>query len=125
MPTQSDTFRGEPCGFENCRSRTFHVDSDGRTYCHRGHQVEGQILTQTEDFGPGGSQRPGASKRTRKRDSQERERVSLTLTGTKATELYLQCFQLVLWKQVSWLVKVKGYPGELQVGRDRCSCEPI
>lgn len=109
-----ETFRSEPCGIENCRSTKFHKASDGFTYCHRGHQVEGEILTQVEDYGVGGSL-PGASKKTRKKDVERQEKVSLTLSGSEALQLYLQCFQLVLRHQVKWLVKVKGYPEDLEV----------
>lgn len=37
-----------------------------------------------------------------------------TLSGSDARELYLQCFQLVLWKQCHWLVEVKKLPAELE-----------
>lgn len=115
MSDVRETFRGDPCGVENCRSTRFHVDSDGRTYCHRGHQVEGQIATQQEEFGVGGSQRPGTARKSRKKDERQREKASVTLEGPKAVELYLQCFQLVMRKQVHWLIKVKDYPKELEV----------
>lgn len=34
--------------------------------------------------------------------------------GRDAIQLYLQCYQLILWKQTHWLVTVKGYPKELE-----------
>lgn len=37
------------------------------------------------------------------------------LSGGDAKELYLQCYQLVLWKQCHWLVTSLGLPEELQV----------
>lgn len=36
------------------------------------------------------------------------------LAGREATELYLQCYQLILWKQCFWLVRERGFPGELE-----------
>lgn len=45
---------------------------------------------------------------------EEKERVQTILSGREAQELYLQCYQLVLWKQCSWLVNVKGFPTELE-----------
>lgn len=36
------------------------------------------------------------------------------LSGNDARELYLQCYQLILWKQCHWLVNVKGFPKELE-----------
>lgn len=37
------------------------------------------------------------------------------LTGSEAKELYLQCYQLILWKQCHWLVTALGLPEELRV----------
>ena len=36
------------------------------------------------------------------------------LAGREARELYLQCYQLILWKQCFFLVSVKGFPKELE-----------
>ncbi len=41
--------------------------------------------------------------------------IVVDLEGAQAVELYLQCYQLVLWKQAYWLVHNKGYPPELEV----------
>ena len=38
----------------------------------------------------------------------------LVLHGPKAFELYLQAYQLILWKQCHWLVHTKGFPAELE-----------
>jgi RNA polymerase I-specific transcription initiation factor RRN7 len=40
--------------------------------------------------------------------------VNLLLRGRDATELYLQCYQLILWKQVQWLINSMGFPSELE-----------
>lgn len=45
---------------------------------------------------------------------QQKERVETILSGTEARELYLECYQLILWKQCHWLVNVKGFPKELE-----------
>lgn len=37
------------------------------------------------------------------------------VSGTDAIQLYLQCTQLILWKQAYWLIHTKGYPEELLV----------
>lgn len=42
----------------------------------------------------------------------------VALTGKKAFEHYLLCFQLVLWKQVHWLIHTKHLPNELEVSHD-------
>jgi RNA polymerase I-specific transcription initiation factor RRN7 len=53
-------------------------------------------------------------KKSRKK-REEKERVETVLRGSDARELYLQCYQLILWKQCHWLVTVKGFPKELEV----------
>ena len=35
--------------------------------------------------------------------------------GQQALELFLRCYQLILWKQAHWLVAEKGHPAELEV----------
>ena len=52
------------------------------------------------------------SKSRKKRE--EKERVVRILSGREAKELYLQCYQLILWKQCYWLITVKGLPKELE-----------
>lgn len=37
------------------------------------------------------------------------------MSGRDALELYLSCYQLILWKQCHWLVNVKGFPDELEI----------
>jgi RNA polymerase I-specific transcription initiation factor RRN7 len=49
-----------------------------------------------------------------RKKGEEKERIRTVLTGRDATELYLQCYQLILWKQCFWLVSVKGFPKELE-----------
>lgn len=44
----------------------------------------------------------------------QKEKVELVFSGRAATELFLQAYQLVLWKQVAWLVGVKNLPAELE-----------
>lgn len=41
-------------------------------------------------------------------------RVYVVTRGKEAKELYLQCYQLILWKQCFWLVHQKGFPTELE-----------
>lgn len=40
--------------------------------------------------------------------------MQTVLSGREATELYLQCYQLILWKQCYWLINVKGFAKELE-----------
>lgn len=99
--------RGESCTEEGCRARKFYIE-DGKKFCQRGHEQFGFTQTQQDedDWNAQGK------KSRRKRE--EKERVETVLSGSEARELYLQCFQLVLWKQCWWLVNVKGFPRELE-----------
>ncbi|CZR62368.1 related to polymerase I core factor (CF) subunit [Phialocephala subalpina] len=99
--------RGESCTEEGCRARKFYIE-DGKKFCQRGHEQFGFTQTQQDedDWNAQGK------KSRRKRE--EKERVETVLSGSEARELYLQCYQLILWKQCHWLVNVKGFPKELE-----------
>lgn len=100
--------RGDPCTFPNCRSSQYFEDN-GKRYCRKyGHEQEGYISVQADedDFNTQG-------RKTRLKRP-EAIRVAPVWTGEKALSLFLQCYQLILRKQVSWLVNVKGYPVELE-----------
>ena len=43
-----------------------------------------------------------------------KEKVQILYSGEDATNLYLECYQLILWKQCHWLVNAKGFPPELE-----------
>jgi len=45
----------------------------------------------------------------------QKEKVEKVLSGREAIDHYLQCYQLILWKQVYWLINAKGFPPELEV----------
>ncbi|KAJ2902579.1 uncharacterized protein MKZ38_000340 [Zalerion maritima] len=94
---------GERC--EECGARKWYQES-GHRYCQRGHRLEGfiEVALENEDgFGEitTKSQRSIAPKEEKKRQKRKGNR----LTGRRARELYLECFQLVLRKQVSTLRK--------------------
>lgn len=59
-----------------------------------------------EDFGQKG--------KVSRKEKQIKERVKRVLTGQPARDLYLECLQLVLREQISWLVTVKGHKPELE-----------
>lgn len=99
--------RDESCTEEGCRARKFYI-SDGKKFCQRGHEQYGFTQTQQDedDFNNQG-------KKTRKK-KEESEKIETVFSGKEARELYLCCWQLVLWKQVHWLVNVKKFGGELE-----------
>ncbi|PQE33260.1 hypothetical protein CJF32_00003798 [Rutstroemia sp. NJR-2017a WRK4] len=91
---------GESCIEEGCRARKFYIE-DGKKFCQRGHEQ-----TDEDDWNSQG-------KKSRKR-KEENEHVEKVFGGQDATDLYLQCYQLILWKQTHWLVTVQKFPPELE-----------
>lgn len=106
--------RRPQCAQDNCGSRRFHLDDDGFTYCDQGHQQSDAGLVVSQDTGE-----MVVTGRTSKRkvesdaESAATTRVS-GFTGTKAFEHYVLCLQLVLRKQLRWLIDVQGFPEELE-----------
>ncbi|CAG8960949.1 hypothetical protein HYFRA_00002487 [Hymenoscyphus fraxineus] len=99
--------RGDSCTEEGCRSRKYYLEN-GRKFCQRGHEQAGFTQTQQDedDWNTQG-------KKSRKQREQK-ERVERILSGQDAIDLYLQCYQLILWKQCNWLVNEKRFPSELE-----------
>ncbi|KAK3905449.1 hypothetical protein C8A05DRAFT_41616 [Staphylotrichum tortipilum] len=91
--------RGETCA--ECPARRWYLEN-GRRYCENGHQVEGYVqfdVDEEDNFGKMGKVA------RRKKDH---------LAGNAARELFLECLQLLVRKQVGWLVKGKGLHPELE-----------
>lgn len=103
--------RGETCA--DCPARRWYLE-DGFRYCENGHQVEGYVqfdIDADDNFGKSG--------KTVRKKKAERETEHKHLSGNEAKELYLECLQLLLRKQVAWLITRKGIYAELeQVCRD-------
>lgn len=99
--------RGEACTYEGCPAKRYYI-ADGKRFCKHGHEQEGfrQVQRDEDDFNSQG--------RITRRKREERERVNRVFSGREATQLFLQCYQLVLWKQVKWLIDMKGLPSELE-----------
>jgi RNA polymerase I-specific transcription initiation factor RRN7 len=100
-------FKGPPCGIENCPSTRYHYEG-GRKICRRGHEHEGFQIGE-EEFVVGSSQ----GQRTRA-VKEKQEKITRVLKGRRALELFLQCYQLILWKQCHSLVHDKGFPDDLE-----------
>lgn len=98
--------KGQTC--EQCPSKRWYSE-DGRRYCDRGHEIEGFVEHDFED--ENGFGQTGAVARKKK---EVREKVQRMLSGNASRELYLQCLQLVLRKQLFWLVNDRGLPAELE-----------
>ncbi|KAG9231397.1 60S ribosomal protein L40 [Amylocarpus encephaloides] len=100
--------RDEKCTEEVCRSRKYYLE-DGKKFCQRGHEQAGFTQTQEDED----DWKAGGKKSLKRRE--EKQRVQRLLSGREATDLYLQCYQLILWKQCYWLIHEKNYPPELEV----------
>ncbi|CDM26542.1 hypothetical protein DTO006G1_3297 [Penicillium roqueforti] len=95
------------CGQEGCRETRYYLDN-GLWYCRRGHLQEGvQVAEDAADFGNLG--------KTHRVKRETREKVSKTLRGRPAYTLFLQTYQLILWKQCHALVHEHGFPEELEL----------
>ena len=98
--------RGETCS--ECPARRWYLEN-GRRYCENGHQVEGYVqfdIDEDDNFGKSG--------RVARKKKEARQAERKHLAGNEARELYLECLQLLLRKQVLWLVRKKGFHPELE-----------
>ncbi|KAK4156227.1 hypothetical protein C8A00DRAFT_30925 [Chaetomidium leptoderma] len=98
--------RGETCS--DCPARRWYLEN-GRRYCENGHQVEGYVqfdIDEDDNFGKSG--------RVARKQKIARRRERKHLAGNEARELYLECLQLLLRKQVLWLVRTRGLHPELE-----------
>ncbi|PGH16823.1 ubiquitin-60S ribosomal protein L40 [Helicocarpus griseus UAMH5409] len=94
------------CGQDGCLETRYYLEN-GLWFCRRGHQQEGrQVIVDDDDFGTQG--------RIVRRKRERAERVSKTYHGPQAYQLFLEAYQLLLWKQCHALVVGKGMPAELE-----------
>lgn len=96
---------GETCTTTGCRSRSYYI-ADGKRVCKsHGHVQEGftQIAQDEDDFGTQG-------KRTRRKKDAV-EKVKQVFEGKQALVLWCEVVQLVLRRQVKWVIE-EGYAGE-------------
>lgn len=99
--------KGEPC--PDCGRRKWRIESGLRFCRHCGHQAEGFIQYDVED-----DVLPGQRVEVARKQKDVRERERKHLSGQKGKELYLEALQLVLRRQVSWLVRDKGVIPQLE-----------
>lgn len=105
--------RGPACSHDNCGSRRLHLSDDGFTYCDQGHQQSEtgpQISTDTGELVQIGR----ASRIKVDSDAESTASRVSGFSGPKAFEHYLLCLQLVLRKQLRWLIDVQHLPEELE-----------
>lgn len=117
---------GERC--DECRAKRWYAES-GLRYCQNGHRIEvgrtknnhrslailltpdlqGYVefdIDEEDNFGQQG--------KIVRKERDKREKTTKHLSGNAARELYLECLQLILRKQIWWLVHSKGLPDKLE-----------
>ncbi|KAF3767697.1 hypothetical protein M406DRAFT_254939 [Cryphonectria parasitica EP155] len=97
---------GERC--DECRAKRWYLES-GFRYCENGHRIEGFVevdIDEEDNFGQTG--------RISRKEREVKEKATRHLAGNEARELYLECLQLVLRRQVWWLVHERRLPAELE-----------
>ena len=94
-------------GCDLCGSTRFRI-IDGITYCAEGHEQAGgqQVADDAEEYGTQG-------KRTIARRDKSKVKTSRIYRGHKAYKLFLQAYQLIVWKQCYALIHQKDLPPEL------------
>lgn len=103
-----DYVKGEVCGIDNCRVRQYYVE-DGLWFCKNGHRKEGRVQIGEDDGGIQGSQ----ARVTRKAKEVVEKPVS-RLQGKEAFKLYLRCYQLIIQRQIHWLIHAQNFPTEIE-----------
>ncbi|KAK3703865.1 hypothetical protein LTR37_014188 [Vermiconidia calcicola] len=105
--------KAEPCAHENCGSRRFYIGDDGYTYCDQGHQQSERGTVIAEDTGE--LVTLGRKSKRKDSDAESTTTKASTFSGADAFEHHLLCIQLVLRKQLRWLIDVQKLPQELEM----------
>ncbi|KAI1127186.1 hypothetical protein F5Y10DRAFT_243345 [Nemania abortiva] len=94
---------GERC--DECGARQWFAQ-DALRYCRNGHRLEGFANHEADEdaFGTQG--------RVTRKKKEARRKVAVKLSGDEGRELYLEVLQLVLIRQVRWLVDARGFPDD-------------
>ncbi|KAK0735872.1 hypothetical protein B0T21DRAFT_402503 [Apiosordaria backusii] len=98
---------GQTCS--ECPARRWYLE-DGMRFCENGHRVEGYIQFDVDHEGDGF----GSMGKTLKAKKEKRQKTKQQLSGNEAKELYLECLQLILRKQLQWVIKEKRFNGEIE-----------
>jgi RNA polymerase I-specific transcription initiation factor RRN7 len=95
----------------NCKTRLWQI-IDGRRVCQNGHVQEGdlEVGEDEDDFVPSQRRLDLPSQRSKTQEQKE----GVILYGVDGHGLYMQCVQLLLRKQVKWLIEEKRAPVELE-----------
>ncbi|KAI1142116.1 hypothetical protein F5Y05DRAFT_369724 [Hypoxylon sp. FL0543] len=96
---------GERC--DDCGARQWYAQ-DAIRYCRNGHRLEGFAEHEADEdaFGTQG--------KVSRKKKEPKKKIAVKLSGDEGRELYLEILQLVLMKQVRWLVREKGFPEDFE-----------
>ncbi|KAI0111983.1 hypothetical protein F4814DRAFT_376095 [Daldinia grandis] len=104
--TKYHRFRGgERC--DECGARQWYAQ-DAIRYCRNGHRLEG--FAQHE----GDEDAFGTQGKVSRKKKEPKKKVAVKLAGDEGRELYLEVLQLILLRQVWWLVQEKGFPEDFE-----------
>ncbi|KAL4789469.1 hypothetical protein BDV19DRAFT_374058 [Aspergillus venezuelensis] len=95
----------EACGQEGCRETRYFLDN-GHWFCRRGHQQAGTQAVEDETFGTQG--------KISRVKVQAAEKIQKKYRGQQAHRLFLDTYQLILWKQCHALVNTRGFPPQFE-----------
>nr|CDP26956.1 Putative protein of unknown function [Podospora anserina S mat+] len=101
---------GQTCS--ECPAKKWYLDN-GMRFCQNGHRVErpqGYVQFDVDQEGDGF----GSMGKTLTVKKEKREKPKQQLSGNEGRKLYLECLQLILRKQLRWLIKEKRLNGELE-----------
>lgn len=102
--------RGEHCS--DCKARKWYLEN-GFRYCQNGHRVQSWVeydAAEDEVKGRGQVSRRSHGLGSVTDDLNAKQR----LTGVAARILFSECLQILLLKQVAWMILVKTHPPELE-----------
>ncbi|KAI2781132.1 hypothetical protein F4815DRAFT_492891 [Daldinia loculata] len=105
-PTKYHRFRGgERC--DECGARQWYAQ-DAIRYCRNGHRLEGFAEHEGDEdaFGTQG--------KVSRKKKEPKKKIAVKLAGDEGRELYLEVLQLILLRQVWWLVREKGFPEDFE-----------
>jgi RNA polymerase I-specific transcription initiation factor RRN7 len=102
---------GITCPVSRCKAKRYY-EENGHWYCQNNHELEGVVQDAADEdaFGQQGKvtiKKPAEGGKD-KRASQRR------LKGPAFRLLFLECFQIVLRRQVQWLMDEKNHPAALE-----------
>ncbi|KAI1412199.1 hypothetical protein F5Y13DRAFT_163866 [Hypoxylon sp. FL1857] len=105
-PGRYHRFRdGERC--DECGARQWYAQ-DAIRYCRNGHRLEGFAEHEADEDAY------GTQGKVSRKKKEPKKKIAVKLSGDEGRELYLEALQLVLMRQVWWLVHEKGFPEDFE-----------